>query len=102
MPKILGDKRTKEIKVRLTEKEMEQLHARRTKNLAAWMRDIALGAVPIRQADPNLVVQVARIGNNLNQIARHANTERRLDQSVLSAVNESNNLLRQLIELHKN
>lgn len=70
------DKRTKEIKIRLTDNEFAKLQQRRTKNLAGWLRDLALGAVPIRQADPALVHQVARIGSNLNQIARHANTEK--------------------------
>lgn len=82
MPKILGDKRKKEIKIRLTEAEFEALQSRRTKNLAGWMRDLALGAVPIRQADPKLVRQVAKIGNNLNQIARYVNTERHVDANV--------------------
>ncbi|ONG37735.1 hypothetical protein BKE17_10045 [Enhydrobacter sp. H5] len=49
-------------------------------------------------ADP----QVARIGSNLNQIARHANTEKKLDASVLSALNDSNRLLQALLEQHKN
>ncbi|WP_395147920.1 MobC family plasmid mobilization relaxosome protein (plasmid) [Moraxella atlantae] len=102
MPKILGEKRTREIKIRLTDTEFEALQSRRTKNLAGWLRDLALGSVPIHQADPTLVRQVAKIGNNLNQIARHANTERQLDRQVLIAVNESNKLLRQLVELHKN
>lgn len=102
MPKILGDKRTKEIKIRLTEAEFEELQSRRTKNLAGWMRDLALGSVPIRQADANLVRQVAKIGNNLNQIARYVNTERHVDANVLSAIHESNQLLRQLVEQHKN
>ena len=48
MPKILGDKRTKEIKIRLTDNEFAKLQQRRTKNLAGWLRDLALGAVPIR------------------------------------------------------
>lgn len=102
MPKILGEKRNKEIKIRLTQTEFEELNARRTKNLAGWMRDLALGATPIRQADAALVRQVARIGNNLNQIARHVNTERHIDSSMLAALNESNTLLRNLLEQHKN
>ena len=102
MPKILWDKRTKEIKIRLTSDEFAKLQQRRTKNLAGWLRDLALGAVPIRQADPALVHQVARIGSNLNQIARHANTEKKLDASVLSALNDSNRLLQALLEQHKN
>ena len=41
MPKILGDKRTKEIKIRLTDNEFAKLQQRRTKNLAGWLRDLA-------------------------------------------------------------
>ena len=102
MPKILGEKRSKEIKIRVTETELKELHSKRTKSLAAWMRDLALSAVPISQADPALVRQIARIGSNLNQIAYHANRYKVLDRSILDGINESNKLLRELIELHKN
>lgn len=101
MPKIKGEKRNREVKIRLTETEWEELHTRKTKNLAGWLRDIGLGAVPIRQADPDLIRQITRMGSNLNQIARHANTEKQLDQQMLNVISETNRLLNELIILHK-
>lgn len=98
MPKIKGAKRTLEVKIRLTETEWNELQQRKTKSLAGWLRDLGLGAVPIRQADPELIRQITRIGSNLNQIARHANTEKQLDSQVLQELAQANALLNQLIK----
>lgn len=97
MPKIKGAKRTLEVKIRLTEAEWNELQQRKTKSLAGWLRDLGLGAVPIRQADPELIRHITRIGSNLNQIARHANTEKQLDNQVLQALAQTNALLDQLV-----
>ena len=98
MPKIKGAKRTLEVKISLTETEWSELQQRKTKSLAGWLRDLGLGAVPIRQADPDLIHHIARIGSNLNQIARHANTEKQLDVQVLQELAKVNALLDQLIK----
>jgi|GEM_PF-2046433 len=42
------------------------------------------GSVPT--ADPALIAQLAWIGNNVNQIARHVNSTRELDMSVLTVM----------------
>ena len=97
MPRIKGAKRTLEVKIRLTETEWNELQQRKTKSLAGWLRDLGLGAVPIRQADPDLIRHLARIGSNLNQIARHANTEKQLDVQVLQELAKANALLDQLV-----
>ena len=54
--------------------------------------------MPIAQADPELIRQIARIGSNLNQIARHANTQKQLDTQVLNELAQANALLDQLIK----
>ena len=70
------DKRTKEIKIRLTESEHERLLARCDRAyLAEWLRSLGLGEHVLRRrrvpdVDPVLLRQVTGIGNNLNQIAR--------------------------------
>ena len=70
------DKRTKEIKIRLTESEHERLLARCDRaHLAEWLRSLGLGVHVLRRrrvpdVDPALLRQVTGIGNNLNQIAR--------------------------------
>lgn len=74
-------KRTKEIKIRLTEQEHQILLNKKTgAELATWIRDICLETKtpkkkPIKTADPELLRQLARIGGNLNQIAKATNTE---------------------------
>jgi len=97
MPRIKGAKRTLEVKIRLTETEWNELQQRKTKSLAGWLRDLGLGAIPIRQADPDLIRHLARIGSNLNQIARHVNTEKQLDVQVLQELAKANALLDQLV-----
>ena len=76
----MTEKRTKEIKVRLTEAEHAQLLERSQKaRLAEWMREYCLGAATKRprvsppKVDPALLRQLAGIGNNLNQTARRLN-----------------------------
>jgi len=70
------DKRSKEIKIRLTESEHERLLARCDRaHLAEWLRSLGLGEHVLRRrrvpdVDPALLRQVTGIGNNLNQIAR--------------------------------
>lgn len=72
--------RIKEIKIRLTEQEHQLLQSKKTGlELATWIRATCLG-VQTRQkntkgSDPALVRQLAKIGANLNQLAKIANTE---------------------------
>ena len=78
-------KRDKSIKIRLTADEHQQLNKNKVGDeLATWLRDLGLNqeAPPlppkpkkIKTADPDLISQLARIGANLNQIAKIANTE---------------------------
>ena len=66
--------RRKSIKVRFNEHEYEQMLKRQSGNTTAgWLRQVALGIVPIYQADSDLVRNIGRIGSNLNQIARYLN-----------------------------
>lgn len=71
-------KRTKEIKLRLTGSEHQALLDRMEGNqLASWLRQIALAekvAKPYKKADPKLLATLGRIGGNLNQLAKQANT----------------------------
>jgi hypothetical protein len=72
--------RTKAIRVRVTPAEFEALQRRKDRaELAPWIRDYCLGAAEApttretTAADPELLRQLAGIGNNLNQIARWLN-----------------------------
>lgn len=76
-------KRTKEIKIRLTPAEHDQLQEmKQGAELATWLRRLALNQpvkdkpkikTVVHTADPELLRQIARIGANMNQIAYHAN-----------------------------
>lgn len=66
--------RKKEIKVRLTQEEYEQLLQRKTKpRLAEWIRETCLNQKPRKEVatvDPLLLYELNKIGVNLNQIAK--------------------------------
>ncbi|MDY0138021.1 MAG: plasmid mobilization relaxosome protein MobC [Thiomicrospira sp.] len=82
MKKILA---TKRLTIRVTEEEFLTISetARRSKKSVSALVRRSLGdqsrqltqspKTVIHQADPELVREVAKIGNNLNQIARHLN-----------------------------
>lgn len=99
MPKIKGQKREKSIKIRVTAEEHEKLNNRKTNaSLAVWLRNLGLGATPIHRADPILVQQIGRLGSNLNQIAKHVNTEKQLDMQCLQAIQQIEQYMKILIE----
>lgn len=82
-------KRTKSIKIRVTENEISDLRARSTKpKLAEWMRELCLDQEPrkeIPKADPELIRHLGMIGNNLNQIARKLNSYKPVHQAEILA-----------------
>ena len=91
--------RQKSIKVRLNDHEHEQVLKRQSGNTTAgWLRQVALGIVPTYQADADLVRNIGRIGSNLNQIAKYANTEKSLDQNVLNEITAIRLMMHKLIE----
>jgi len=79
------EKRTKEIKVRLTVEEFDRLNAIKTKpQLAVWIRELALNPTAdmfiksskktIFKLNDEVERQLAIANNNLNQVARALNT----------------------------
>jgi len=105
------EKRTKEIKIRLTETEHQRLLDRcdRT-HLAEWLRQLGLGEHTPRKrlipkVDPELLRQISGIGNNLNQIARRLNQSDSLTPServsLLSILNSLDRQLGELLEQHR-
>lgn len=78
-------KRTKALLVRVSPGEHRVLLERAKecgKGASTYMREVALGSVPRarpRRIELQAIHQLARIGNNLNQLARAANTSRRVD-----------------------
>jgi len=105
------DKRTKEIKIRLTETEHQLLLDRcdRT-HLAEWLRQLGLGEHTSRkrrvpEVAPELLRQVSGIGNNLNQIARRLNQPDSLTPaervSLFALLNSLDRQLGELLEQNR-
>lgn len=102
MPVIKGDKREQSIKIRVTQDEKDRLNELKTQDeLASWMRELALNQKQIKRADPDLVRAIGRIGSNLNQIAKHANSNKQLDSNVLTSINRIESLLISVIDQYK-
>ena len=91
--------RLKTIKIRFNENEWQQVTERQTgKTFAGWLRQVALAHVPIYQADAELVRNIGRIGSNLNQVAKYANTQKSLDQKVLNEITAIRLMMHKLID----
>ena len=106
-------KRQKEIKIRLTDEEHKNLLDRcNTASLASWMRETCLSEKRTKQSkvvevDPQLLRQLAGIGNNLNQIARIINQQSKTNEAidriaVITALSGIERELQRLHEDHKN
>jgi hypothetical protein len=86
----VSEKRTNVLKIRVSNKELELLLMRNQRpQLARWMREHCLDSVvpniaKVPSVDPALLRQVSSIGNNLNQIARVANSS---DWGGLNVIN---------------
>lgn len=80
-----SSKRTKSIKIRLSEEEHEKLlKNKECAELATWMRSICLNhgsTDPVKpKTSPELLKELNRIGVNLNQIAKAMNKYELIDQ----------------------
>jgi hypothetical protein len=100
----MTEKRTKSVKIRLFESELVELNELKTGNeLATWMRETCLAKKSKRRnapvsVDPLLLRQLAAIGNNLNQLARLANSK---GMSAIDSVQVINALSQIQSELEK-
>ncbi|WP_343778716.1 MobC family plasmid mobilization relaxosome protein, partial [Psychrobacter aestuarii] len=94
-------KRTKEIAIRVTEDELAKLKQRQQgTTMAGWMRDLGLGVTPMKPADPELVRALGRIGSNLNQIAKHVNTDKKIDENVFEQMQAIRTAIDTLLNEH--
>jgi hypothetical protein len=97
---ITGAKKQRKIELtlRVNAYEHELIKQRQTeKTMSRWLRNLALKSTPIAIADPNLIRQIGRIGSNLNQITKHANTNKQLDKQVLNEITAIRKLMHELI-----
>ena len=101
-------KRQKEIKIRLTDEEHKNLLDRcNTASLASWMRETCLSEKRTKQSkvvevDPQLLRQLAGIGNNLNQIARIINQQSKSNEAIdrIAVITALSGIERELQRLH--
>ncbi len=104
----MKEKRTKIIKVRVTDAEYADLKARCDRaELAPWMREVCLDKAELKRSkvpdvDPQLLRLLAGIGNNLNQIARVVNAQRHDAVNLVKVIAQLSALDRQLEQIHQN
>ena len=89
------------VSVRLSDSEKEKLELNASMsglNKSLYIRYVLINAKPpIHKFDKAMIIQVAKIGNNLNQIAKHANTHKTIDGIVLKQMLDVNKKLDDLI-----
>ena len=89
------------VSVRLSDSEKEKLELNASLaglKVSAYIRHIMSNARPtIHKFDQSLVVQVAKIGNNINQIAKHVNIDKVIDGVVLKQIIDVNKKLDDLM-----
>ena len=87
--------------IRLDDNEINQVNLNASisgLNKSSYIRYVLINAKPpIHRFDKTMVVQVAKIGNNLNQIAKHTNTYKTIDGIVLKQIIDVNKKLDDLI-----
>lgn len=86
------EKRDIKLTIRLSQSEYEKIQEKCDGQMAVWLRDLALDNQQekpkriVQVADPDLLRHLARIGNNMNQIARSLNSDAsRAEQLALLA-----------------
>lgn len=101
MQDLSRDKRTKEIAIRVTVNELAELKRRQQgTTMAGWMRDLGLGVTPMKPADPELVRALGRIGSNLNQVTKHVNIDKTIDEMVLEQITAIRAAISALLDDH--
>ena len=97
----MSEKRTKAIKIRLTDEEHERLKELQQGNeLATWMRTTCLniGAAQQAKADPQILRELNKIGVNMNQIARAVNSHRADYIAIQQALSQISDQLDEIIK----
>ncbi len=93
--------RTCKISVRFSEDQKNNIELNATLagiTVSSYIRNAVSGSKPpIHKFDKAMMVQISKIGNNLNQIARHANLKKSIDQIVLKCIISINDDLNGLL-----
>lgn len=95
--KSIRNLRDKKVQIRMSADEKALILERaQGADISTFLRDLGLGHKPkipekkprvvIHSADPELVREVAKIGNNINQIAKHLNLTKELDVNAFTEI----------------
>jgi mobilization protein len=88
--------------IRLDDNELNQVNLNASisgLNKSSYIRYVLINTKPpIHKFDKTMVIQVAKIGNNLNQIAKHVNIGKAIDSVVLRQIIDVNKKLDDLVQ----
>ena len=95
--KSIRNLRDKKVQIRMSAEEKAQILKRaQGADISTFLREVALGHDPkvpkkkprviVHSADPELIRYIAKIGNNINQIAKNLNLTKELDQQAFSQI----------------
>ncbi|PSM51436.1 putative mobilization protein MobC [Campylobacter blaseri] len=97
----LKNNRTCKISIRLNDDEMDSLMLKANLSgfsISSYIRYIILHSKPpIHKFDKAMIIELSRIGNNINQIAKYINTNKSLDNVVLKSLISIESLLNKLV-----
>lgn len=100
---VMNEKRTESFILRLTESEKEKLVSlakERDMSISSYLRNLAFKGSVVTKTDIQTVIELKRIGNNLNQITKHINMIPHED-NVKSYLQEIHDLLNMVSEISK-
>lgn len=79
-------KRTEKIEFRVSENEKEQITQRAKEgnlSLSKYCRQVSMNRqLKLKDADRQLLIELGRIGNNLNQVAKQLNQTGKTNESI--------------------
>ena len=95
--KSIRNLKDKKVQIRMTADEKALILERAEgADISTFLRELGLGHEPkipkakpkviVHSADPDLIRYVAKIGNNINQIAKNLNLTKSLDQQAFSQI----------------
>ena len=97
LTKSIRNLKDKKVQIRMTADEKALILERAEgADISTFLRELGLGHEPkipkakpkviVHSADPDLIRYVAKIGNNINQIAKNLNLTKSLDQQAFSQI----------------
>ena len=100
---FMNEKRTESFILRLTEKEKEMLVSLANEHdmsISSYLRNMAFKGSVVTKTDIQTVIELKRIGNNINQIAKQINLIPHED-NIKPYLHEMRNFLNMVYELTK-